>query len=234
MAVSVILVVEDEATYREVLSAALAKEGFAVVSAEDGVTALQLFEQHSPALVILDLMIPRLSGIDVCRRLRQRSDVPIIMVTAKTSEIDVVVGLEVGADDYVTKPYRLRELLARVRANLRRAGFDGDGPVGDDSDALVIGPVQLDLARHELRVRGEAVDLPPKEFDLLELLMENAGRALTRGRLMQRVWGADYVGDTKTLDVHVKRLRQKIEDDPAQPTRLVTLRGVGYRYEVDS
>jgi two-component system response regulator RegX3 len=188
--------------------------------------------------VLLDLLLPNVSGVDVCRAIRAKSAVPIIMVTAKSSEIDTVVGLEVGADDYVSKPYRLRELVARMRAVLRRAAAaasaaesDGGGDVVDDAGALEVGDVRLDPVRHEVTVRGAEVALPLKEFELLELLLENAGRVLTRDTLIDRVWGSDYVGDTKTLDVHVKRLRKKIEEDPSQPTRITTIRGLGYRYE---
>jgi two-component system response regulator RegX3 len=183
-----------------------------------------------PSLVLLDVMLPRVSGVDVCRQIRTRSRVPIIMVTARNAEIDAVVGLELGADDYVTKPFRLRELVARVRAALRRASVDDVG-IDGHGDVLEIGDVRLDAARHEVSVRGDPVALPLKEFELLELLLANAGRVLTRDVLIDRVWGPDYFGDTKTLDVHVKRLRSKVEENPAQPTRIVTVRGVGYRYE---
>ena len=205
------------------------REGFLVETAADGVEALERFDAVRPALVLLDVMLPRVSGVDVCRQIRARSRVPIIMVTARNSEIDAVVGLEVGADDYVSKPFRLRELIARVRAALRR------GPLEEDNEAradmLEIGDVRLDAARHEVAVRGELVALPLKEFELLELLLMNAGRVLTRDVLIDRVWGPNYYGDTKTLDVHVKRLRAKVEDDPSQPSRIVTVRGVGYRFE---
>src|SRR3954454_677054 len=224
-----ILVVDDEQSYRDALTVALQREGFAVETAADGVEALERFDAVQPALVLLDVMLPRVSGVDVCRQIRTRSRVPIIMVTARNAEIDAVVGLEVGADDYVTKPFRLRELIARVRASLRRV------PAGDDEehglDVLEIDAVRLDAGRHEVYVRGNPVALPLKEFELLELLMSNAGRVLTRDVLIDRVWGPNYFGDTKTLDVHVKRLRSKIETDPANPSRLVTVRGVGYRYE---
>ena len=188
-----------------------------------------MFDAVRPDLVLLDVMLPRLSGIDVCRQLRARSQVPVIMVTARDSEIDAVVGLSVGADDYVTKPYRLAELVARVRAVLRRSGA-ANGHVTDDADVLEVGDVRLDPDRHEVLVRGEQVGLPLREFELLELLLENAGRVLTRDKLISRVWGLDYAGDTKTLDVHVRRLRSKIEDDPAAPRRIVTIRGLGYKY----
>jgi two-component system response regulator RegX3 len=225
-----VLVVDDEASYREALSVALQREGFAVDVAADGYEALQRFEASRPDVVLLDVMLPKMSGIDVCREIRGRSKVPIIMVTAKDAEIDAVVGLEVGADDYVTKPFRLRELVARVRAALRRSAFIGDE--GEEHpDVLEVGDVKIDAARHEAYVRGEAVALPLKEFELLELLLANAGRVLTRDVLIDRVWGPNYYGDTKTLDVHIKRLRSRIEEDPGSPARIVTVRGVGYRYE---
>jgi two-component system, OmpR family, response regulator RegX3 len=225
-----ILVVDDEQSYRDALAVALQREGFLVETAADGTEAIARFEAARPALVLLDVMLPKISGIDVCRELRARSRVPIIMVTARTGEIDAVVGLEVGADDYVTKPFRLRELIARVRAALRR------GPVADvedeeHSDVIEVGDVRLDAGRHEVYVSGAPVALPLKEFELLEILMTNAGRVLTRDVLIDRIWGPNYFGDTKTLDVHVKRLRSKIEADPANPNRIVTVRGVGYRYE---
>ncbi len=183
-----------------------------------------------PDLVLLDVMLPKVSGVDVCRELRSRSKVPIIMVTAKSSEIDTVVGLEVGADDYVTKPYRLRELVARMRAVLRRMPAEGASPE-PSPEAVTVGDVTIDPERHEVRIRGDAVSLPLKEFELLWLLADNAGRVLTRDTLIDRVWGSDYVGDTKTLDVHIKRLRAKVESEPSQPTRIVTIRGLGYKYE---
>jgi len=225
-----ILVVDDEESYREALSVALQREGFIVETASDGTEALERFDASHPELVLLDVMLPRMSGIDVCRELRTRSRVPIIMVTARNGEIDTVVGLEVGADDYVTKPFRLRELVARVRAALRRAPA---APNDDDDsvDVLEEGEVRIDVGRHEVFVRGNLASLPLKEFELRVLLMLNAGRVLTRDVLIDRVWGPNYYGDTKTLDVHVKRLRAKIEDDPAHPSRIVTVRGVGYRYE---
>ncbi len=225
-----ILVVDDEQSYRDALRVALEREGFRVAVAADGAEALACFDAVRPSLVLLDVMLPKVSGIDVCRELRTRSQVPIIMVTARTAEIDAVVGLEVGADDYVTKPFRLRELVARVRAGLRRGREPVEGMRGRD-EVLEVGDVKLDAARHEVTVRGETVALPLKEFELLELLLDNAGRVLTREVLIDRVWGPNYYGDTKTLDVHVKRLRAKIEDDPANPRNLVTVRGVGYRYE---
>ncbi len=226
-----ILVVDDEQSYRDALSVALQREGFLVETAADGTEAIARFEATKPALVLLDVMLPKISGIDVCRELRSRSRVPIIMVTAKTSEIDAVVGLEVGADDYVTKPFRLRELIARVRAALRRVPASAADDAEDRAEVLEIADVRLDAGRHEVFVRGESVPLPLKEFELLELLMANAGRVLTRDVLIDRVWGPNYFGDTKTLDVHVKRLRSKIELDPSKPSHLVTVRGVGYRYE---
>jgi two-component system, OmpR family, response regulator RegX3 len=227
-----VLVVEDEESYVEALQAALTSEGFQVDVATDGVAALEQFERAEPDVVLLDVMLPRLSGIEVCRQLRSRSRVPIIMVTARADEIDTVVGLEVGADDYVTKPYRVRELIARTRAVLRRAAADAAPTTAlDGDDVLEDGDLRLDLSRHELTVAGRSVHLPLKEFELLELLMDNPGRVVTRETLLDRIWGYDYVGDTKTLDVHVKRLRSKIEDDPSNPTRITTVRGVGYRFE---
>jgi two-component system, OmpR family, response regulator RegX3 len=224
-----ILVVDDEQSYRDALAVALQREGFLVDTASDGVEALARFDAARPALVLLDVMLPKISGIDVCRELRTRSRVPIIMVTAKTAEIDAVVGLEVGADDYVTKPFRLRELIARVRVALRRVPLADED--GEHLEVIEVGDVRLDAGRHEVYVRGTPVPLPLKEFELLELLMANAGRVLTRDVLIDRVWGPNYFGDTKTLDVHIKRLRSKVEADPASPSRIVTVRGVGYRYE---
>ena len=225
-----VLVVDDEASYRDALSVALSAEGFLVETAADGVEALEKFEASRPALILLDVMLPRISGIDVCRQIRTKSRVPIIMVTARGGEIDAVVGLEVGADDYVSKPFRLRELVARVRAALRR------GPLTESvdeqrEDTVTVGDVVVDVSRHEVLVRGDLVALPLKEFELLELLLLNAGRVLTRDVLIDRIWGPNYFGDTKTLDVHIKRLRAKVEDDPSVPARIVTVRGVGYRYE---
>ena len=198
--------------------------------AQDGAEALDMFDAVRPDLVLLDVMLPKISGIDVCRELRRKSQVPIIMVTAKGSEIDTVVGLEVGADDYVTKPYRLRELVARMRAVLRRRPTDA-GTRGASVDVLQVGDVRLDPERHEVEIRGEQARLPLKEFELLEILLTNAGRVLPRETLIDRVWGTDYVGDTKTLDVHIKRLRAKVEQDPSVPTRIVTIRGLGYKYD---
>jgi two-component system response regulator RegX3 len=225
-----ILVVDDEQSYRDALSVALQREGFSVDTAADGIEAIERFEASRPALVLLDVMLPKVSGIDVCREIRSRSRVPIIMVTARNAEIDAVVGLEVGADDYVSKPFRLRELIARVRAALRRIPSMDDDEVGF-VDVLEVGDVRIDPGRHEAYVRGDAVALPLKEFELLELLVANAGRVLTRDVLIDRIWGPNYFGDTKTLDVHIKRLRAKVETDPGNPSRIVTVRGVGYRYE---
>ncbi len=223
-----VLIVEDESSFVEALVVGLKREGFLVKVARDGVTALSVFDAVRPDLVLLDVMLPSLSGVDVCREIRSRSKTPIIMVTAKGSEIDTVVGLEVGADDYVTKPYRLRELVARMRAVLRRAPRED---ALSNGNVLEVGDVRLDPERHEVTVRGEEVALPLKEFDLLEILLDNAGRVLTRELLIDRVWGSNYVGDTKTLDVHIKRLRSKLEEDASQPKRIVTIRGLGYRYE---
>jgi two-component system response regulator RegX3 len=225
---AVVLVVDDEQSFADALAVGLKREGFVVHVARDGTEALAAFDAIGPDLVLLDLMLPGISGLEVCRQIRMKSDVPIVMVTAKGTELDTVVGLEVGADDYVTKPYRLRELVARMRAVLRRAPKAGDEVSGE---VLQVGDVLLDPERHEVTVRGEERRLPLKEFELLELLLENAGRVLTRDTLIDRVWGSTYVGDTKTLDVHIKRLRGRIEDDPANPTRIITIRGLGYRFE---
>ncbi|HPU38643.1 MAG TPA: response regulator transcription factor [Microthrixaceae bacterium] len=225
-----VLVVEDEEAFIEALSIGLRREGFDVEIARDGAEALDRFDAVDPDLVLLDVMLPTVSGLDVCREIRQRSEVPIIMVTARASEIDTVVGLEVGADDYVTKPYRLRELVARMRAVLRRQPRNGADPIPESADVIVIDGIELDLDRHEVQVRGEQVSLPLKEFELLAVLMENAGRVLPRSTLIDRVWGSDYVGDTKTLDVHVKRLRSKVEPDPSHPTHITTIRGLGYKF----
>jgi two-component system, OmpR family, response regulator RegX3 len=223
-----VLVVEDEESFSDALSFMLRREGYEVGIAVDGTQALEEFDRHGADLVLLDLMLPGVSGTEVCRTLRQRSSVPIIMVTAKDGEVDKVVGLELGADDYVTKPFSSRELVARIRAVLRRRGEP------DELLPTVVeaGPVRIDVDRHIVSVRGEGISLPLKEFDLLELLMRNAGRVLTRGQIIDRVWGSDYVGDTKTLDVHIKRLRAKIEDDPANPVQIVTVRGLGYKFEI--
>ncbi len=229
-----ILVVEDEPSFVEALQIGLGREGFRVEVATDGVMALERFNAVQPDLVVLDVMLPRASGIDVCRQIRAISAVPIIMVTAKVSEIDVVVGLEVGADDYVAKPYRIRELVARIRALLRRASSAATGEIErTDSEPTVIrvGDVSLDPAEHTVMVGDVDVAMPLKEFEVLHLLIANAGRVITREMLIDRVWGVDYVGDTKTLDVHIKRLRSKIESDPGEPRRIVTIRGLGYKFD---
>jgi two-component system response regulator RegX3 len=225
-----VLIAEDEDSFVDALVLGLRREGFLTTVAHDGVEALTLFDAVQPDLVLLDVMLPKLSGIDVCRDIRARSSVPIIMVTAKGTELDTVVGLEVGADDYVSKPYRLRELVARMRAALRRAPRDEDDAVAA-TEVLQVGDVRLDPGRHEVMVRSSDVTLPLKEFELLELLLSNAGRVLTRDTLIDRIWGPHYVGDTKTLDVHIKRLRAKIEEDPSNPTLITTIRGLGYRFE---
>ena len=225
-----VLVVEDEESYVEALTIGLRREGFRVIAARDGIEGLDQFERCKPDIVLLDLMLPRRSGIDVCREIRAKSRVPIIMLTAKTGEIDTVVGLEVGADDYITKPYRMRELVARMRAVLRRS--PGDNPGREEAhEVLEVGDVRMDVNRHEVTVAGLTIAMPLKEFELLEILLENAGRVLTRDVLIDRIWGPNYVGDTKTLDVHIKRIRSKIEEDPANPKRIKTIRGLGYRYE---
>jgi two-component system response regulator RegX3 len=252
-----VLLAEDDESFVDALVVGLAREGFDVVVATDGTEALRLFAEVDPDLILLDLMLPRLSGIDVCRSIRAHSSVPIIMVTAKGTEIDTVVGLEVGADDYVTKPYRLRELVARMRAVLRRTPGEGDdngedasGGEGSESadngeprrgrsperhpepgSVLEAGGIQVDVDRHLVFIRGDEVHLRRKEFELLSLLMENAGRLLTRDVLIDRIWGSDYFGDTKTLDVHIKRLRSHIEEDPSSPKLITTIRGVGYRFD---
>ncbi|GAA3842880.1 response regulator transcription factor [Sphaerisporangium flaviroseum] len=222
-----VLVVEDEESFSDALSYMLRKEGFEVAVATTGPEALDTFDRSGADLVLLDLMLPGLPGTEVCRSLRQRSKVPVIMLTAKDSEIDKVVGLELGADDYVTKPFSSRELVARIRAVLRR---HGDGEEIEQA-VLAAGPVRMDVDRHIVAVRGQQVQLPLKEFELLEVLLRNAGRVLTRGQLIDRVWGADYVGDTKTLDVHVKRLRAKVEADPSNPRSILTVRGLGYKFD---
>jgi two-component system response regulator RegX3 len=221
-----VLVVEDEESISEALSFLLRKEGFEVGVADSGPGALTEYDRSGADVVLLDLMLPGLSGLEVCRELRARGDVAVVMLTAKDSEVDKVVGLELGADDYVTKPFSTRELVARIRAVLRRKGGGTES-----GDVLESGPVRLDADRHVVTVAGEPVPLPLKEFELLEVLLRNAGRVLTREQLMSRVWGSDYFGDTKTLDVHVKRLRAKLEPDPSAPRHLVTIRGVGYRFD---
>ena len=223
-----VLVVEDEQSISDALAYMLRREGFEVAVTADGLAALAEFDRAGADLVLLDLMLPGLSGTEVCRTLRSRSRVPVIMLTAKDSEIDKVVGLELGADDYVTKPFSMRELIARIRAVLRRGGELEALETG----VIEAGPARMDVERHIVAVNGVTVPLPLKEFDLLEILMRNAGRVLTRGQLIDRVWGSDYVGDTKTLDVHVKRLRAKIEEDPANPRHIVTVRGLGYKFDV--
>ncbi len=228
-----ILLVEDEESYRDPLSYQLSKDGYEVVTASTGPEALEQFDRTGADLVLLDLMLPGLPGTEVCRALRARSNVPVIMLTAKDTEIDKVVGLELGADDYVTKPYSYRELLARVRAVLRRGAPEGTEPEPADG-VLELGPVRMDVERHTVEVAGTATAFPLKEFELLEMLLRNAGRVLTRGQLIDRIWGSDYVGDTKTLDVHVKRVRAKIERDPAHPQLLLTVRGLGYKLTDDS
>jgi len=223
-----ILLVEDEASYRDVLAFNLRRDGYDVVAVGDGRQAVDMFDRIQPDIVLLDLMLPGLPGTEVCRQIRQRSMVPVIMLTAKDSEIDKVVGLEIGADDYVTKPYSYRELVARMRAVLRRGAADEEP---GSQPALAVGRVTLDAERHEVTVDGEPVAMPLREFELLELFMRNANRVLTRGQILDRIWGPNYIGDTKTLDVHVKRLRSKIEIDPSRPTMLTTVRGLGYKLE---
>jgi two-component system response regulator RegX3 len=223
-----VLVVEDERSLREPLVYLLEKEGYEVIEAEDGAKALTLFESVGADIILLDLMLPEVSGNEVCRVIRQTSSVPIIMLTAKDSEIDKVVGLEIGADDYVTKPYSTRELLARMKAVLRRKVE----PAVVSSGLLEAGSIRMDVERHIVTVNGNKVSMPLKEFELLELLLENVNRVLTRGQIIDRVWGSNYYGDTKTLDVHIKRIRSKIEDDPARPVHLMTVRGLGYKFEV--
>lgn len=230
-----VLIVEDEPSFLEALRVGLGREGFAVDVARDGRDALVRFEAAQPDIILLDVMLPRLSGIDVCREIRLSSDVPIIMVTAKGEEIDAVLGLEIGADDYITKPYRFRELVARMRALLRRAGSEAGGGVADEApaaagEAMTVNGVRVDSARHEVVVDGEPIDMPLKEFQLLEVLISRAGRVVSRDQLIDDVWGYDYVGDTKTLDVHIKRLRTKVEADPSAPQRIVTIRGLGYKF----
>jgi two-component system response regulator RegX3 len=225
-----ILIVEDEASFSEALSFLLSKEGFTVSIAETGRTALEMFKSKEFDLVLLDLMIPEVSGIEVCRAIRTTSAVPIIMLTAKDSEVDKVVGLELGADDYVTKPYSSRELVARIKAVLRRGSSD-EGKAGPQSGIVSAGGINIDIERHQVTKDGLAISLPLKEFELLEFLIRNVGRVMTRGQLIDRVWGGDYYGDTKTLDVHIKRLRSKLEEDPANPQLIQTIRGLGYKFE---
>ncbi|MDH3678533.1 MAG: response regulator transcription factor [Acidimicrobiia bacterium] len=226
MSQTTVLVVDDEEAFREGLTQALAREGFVVHTARNGEEALELFAGLHPDLVLLDVMLPRMSGIDVCREIRASAETPVIMVSARGEEIDAVVALEVGADDYITKPYRLRELVARMRTVLRRSSHD----IGPDNEPdLVVGRVRLDRERHEVHADGALLDLPLKEFQVLAELMRNAGYVVTRDDLINRVWGYDYVGDTKTLDVHIKRLRSKLEADPAHPRLIVTIRGLGYK-----
>ena len=224
-----VLIVEDEQSLREPLVYLLKKEGFETVEAADGSQAIEIFDKGNVDLVLLDLMLPGISGNEVCRIIRQTSQVPIIMLTAKDSEIDKVVGLEIGADDYVTKPYSTRELLARMKAVLRR--HTDAVPVSETPGIIEVGSVRMDIDRHIVEVHGEKISMPLKEFELLELLLENANRVLTRGQIIDRVWGSNYFGDTKTLDVHIKRIRSKIEDDPARPVHLLTVRGLGYKFE---
>ncbi|MEY3430264.1 MAG: hypothetical protein RJB30_196 [Actinomycetota bacterium] len=224
-----ILIVEDETSFSEALEFLLGKEGFTVVTAMTGTEALRKFEQGGIDLILLDLMIPEVSGTEVCRQIRAKSKVPIIMLTAKDSEVDKVVGLEIGADDYVTKPYSARELVARINAVLRRNHSEAGA---SDQGVIVAGGIRMDIDRHQVSVDGIQVSLPLKEFELLEFLMRNAGRVLTRIQLIDRVWGSDYVGDTKTLDVHIKRLRAKIESEPANPKIIQTVRGLGYKMEL--
>ncbi len=225
-----VLIVEDEESLADPLAFLLRKEGFDASIINDGAEAVAAFDRVSPDIVLLDLMLPGVSGTEICKQIRAKSQTPVIMVTARDSEIDKVVGLELGADDYITKPYSARELIARIRAVLRRGGVvaaEDDAAIG----VLEVGPVRMDVQRHTVTASGQDVTLPLKEFDLLEYLLRNAGRVLTRSQLIDRVWGADYVGDTKTLDVHVKRLRSKIEPDPSHPRHLITLRGLGYKFE---
>ncbi|SNC73630.1 two-component system, OmpR family, response regulator RegX3 [Kytococcus aerolatus] len=222
-----ILIVEDEPSFSEPLSYLLGREGFDVAVVEDGAEAMESFQRRAADLVLLDVMLPGMSGVDVCRELRRTSSVPVIMLTAKDSEVDKVVGLEIGADDYVTKPYSSRELLARIKAVLRRRG---EAEIADDQ-TVAAGGVELDADSHVVVVRGEQIAMPLKEFELLEFLMRNSGRVLTRSQLIDRVWGSDYVGDTKTLDVHIKRVRGKVEEDPSRPRLITTIRGLGYKFE---
>ena len=226
-----VLVIEDEESFREALEFILTKEGFEIESAASGPDGLTAFDKYNPDIILLDLMLPGMSGTDVCKSIRAKSNVPIIMLTAKDAEIDKVVGIEVGADDYVTKPFSSPELIARIRAVLRRGSNE---PRVIDEDVIEFGPIKLDVARHSVQVNGQEVTMPLKEFEVLEYLMENSGRVLTRGQLMDRIWGSNYVGDGKTLDVHIKRIRSKIESDPTNPKLLHTVRGLGYKFEVSS
>ncbi len=225
-----VLVVEDEASFADALVVGLERERFRVAVATDGPSALERFDHLSPDIVLLDVMLPGMSGLDVCRELRNRSTVPIVMVTARSSEVDAVVGLELGADDYIAKPYRLRELVARIRALLRRSEFRERNP--EVTRRIEVGDVVIDIERHEVIVRGMPMTMPLREFELLALLAAHPGRVMTRDHLISRLWGADYVGDTKTLDTHIKRLRAKVEEDPQDPTRIVTIRGLGYKFDL--
>ena len=225
-----VMVVEDEEAFIDALVVGLQREGFGVEVARDGAEALSNFERVNPDIVLLDVMLPKVSGTDVCREIRKKSQVPIIMVSAKGTELDTVVGLEVGADDYIVKPYRIRELVARVRAALRRSGVSGDSAV-DTGSRVTVGDISIDPDQHIVMVRGVLTKLPLKEFELLYVLMANAGRVMTRDTLIDRVWGSDYYGDTKTLDVHIKRLRSKVEVDPGNPVAILTIRGLGYKFE---
>ena len=226
-----VMVVEDEEAFIDALVVGLRREGFGVEVARDGAEALSNFDRVNPDIVLLDVMLPKVSGTDVCREIRKKSQVPIIMVSAKGTEIDTVVGLEVGADDYIVKPYRIRELVARVRAALRRSNVAGSSGGVDSGASINVGDVAIDPEQHEVTVRGKVTKLPLKEFELLYVLIANAGRVITRDTLIDRVWGSDYYGDTKTLDVHIKRLRSKVEVDPSNPTAILTIRGLGYKFE---
>ncbi len=226
-----VLVIEDEESFRDALEFILTKEGFQIESAATGSDGLTAFDKYNPDIILLDLMLPGMSGTDVCKSIRAKSNVPIIMLTAKDAEVDKVVGLEIGADDYVTKPFSSPELIARIRAVLRRGSSE---PRVVDEDIIELGPIKLDIARHSVQVNSQEVTMPLKEFEVLEYLMENSGRVLTRGQLMDRIWGSNYVGDGKTLDVHIKRIRSKIEQDPANPKLLHTVRGLGYKFEVST
>ena len=230
-ATQTVMVVEDEEAFIDALVVGLRREGFGVEVARDGAEALASFDKVNPDIVLLDVMLPKVSGTDVCREIRKKSQVPIIMVSAKGTEIDTVVGLEVGADDYIVKPYRIRELVARVRAALRRSSAVGSGGTIESGTSITVGDVTIDPEQHVVTVRGNVTKLPLKEFELLYVLVANAGRVLTRDTLIDRVWGSDYYGDTKTLDVHIKRLRSKVEVDPGHPTAILTIRGLGYKFE---